>query len=462
MKITENIFKAYDIRGIVGRELNDSVIKAVGIIFGKHALKKNVKTCVVGRDGRHSGKGFIKNLVCGLRSVGIDVIDLGEVPTPVVYYGAHKFKTGTAVMITGSHNPSNYNGLKMMIAGKTLWGEDIEKIKKDVLRLENIDDSSMQLIGNCVKKNIKHDYQTELLKTINLSRPLKIAIDAGNGVAGEIAKDIYSKLGCEVSELFCDINGDFPNHHPDPADPKNLEDLIHKVAGDNLDIGLAFDGDGDRLGVVSNSGKIIWPDRQLMVYAREVLKHNHNSTIIFDVKCTQQLAPWIKKYNGQPLMWKTGHSIIKEKLKEIGSPLAGEMSGHIFFRDRWYGFDDAIYSGARLLEIISKSDDPKTYFNSIPESISTPELKLETTGISCSELVERIKSNAFFPTADNLIFIDGIRVEYSDGFGLARPSNTTPVVVFRFEGQSKNSLLRIQAEFKQILYKIDKELNLPF
>ncbi len=462
MKITENIFKAYDIRGIVGRELNDHVIKAVGIIFGKHALKKNVKTCVVGRDGRHSGKDFIKNLVSGLRSVGVDVIDLGEVPTPVVYYGAHKFKTGTAVMITGSHNPSNYNGLKMMIAGKTLWGEDIEKIKKDVLRLENTDNFSKRLIGNCVKKNIEHDYQTELLRTINLNRPLKIAIDAGNGVAGEIAKDIYSKLGCEVSELFCDINGDFPNHHPDPADPKNLGDLIHKVTGDNLDIGLAFDGDGDRLGVVSNSGKIIWPDRQLMVYARDVLKHNHNSTIIFDVKCTQQLAPWIKKYNGQPLMWKTGHSIIKEKLKEIGSPLAGEMSGHIFFRDRWYGFDDAIYSGARLLEIISKSDDPKTYFNSIPESVSTPELKLETTGMSCGELVERIKSNAFFPTADNLIFIDGIRVEYSDGFGLARPSNTTPVVVFRFEGQSKNSLLRIQAEFKQILYKIDKELNLPF
>ena len=463
MKINNTIFKAYDIRGVVGKELDNEIMYSIGIVFGQQALQKKIKTCVIGRDGRKSGKAFCKYLSDGLRVAGIDVIDLGIVPTPVVYFATHYLETGTGIVITGSHNPPDYNGLKMMLAGETLWGESILKIKNDLINLEQKDKNLGFLeVGKKEFIDILEIYEDAVIESVNLKRSIKIGIDAGNGVAGPTARKLFKKLGCEVSDLYCNIDGEFPNHHPDPADPGNLADLINLVVNKKLDLGFAFDGDGDRLGVVTNSGQIIWPDRQLMLHAKEVLDSRPGSKIIFDVKCSRHVPEWISEHGGEPIMWKTGHSLIKAKLKEIDAPLAGEMSGHLFFNDRWPGFDDALYAGARLLEILSREREPSKILESLPKSISTPELKLYCNKISHFDLVERLKSQGRFPTSKECNLIDGIRVEYTDGFGLARPSNTTPVVVLRFEANNQNSLAKIQDEFRQSFLSIDKSLKLPF
>ncbi len=463
MKINNTIFKAYDIRGVVGKELDNEIMYSIGIVFGQQALQKKIKTCVIGRDGRKSGKVFCKYLSDGLRVAGIDVIDLGIVPTPVVYFATHYLETGTGIVITGSHNPPDYNGLKMMLAGETLWGESILKIKNDLINLEQQDKNLGFLkVGKKEFIDILEIYEDAVIESVNLKRSIKIGIDAGNGVAGPAARQLFKKLGCEVSDLYCKIDGEFPNHHPDPADPGNLADLINLVVSKKLDLGFAFDGDGDRLGVVTNSGQIIWPDRQLMLHAKEVLDSRPGSKIIFDVKCSRHVPEWISEHGGEPIMWKTGHSLIKAKLKEIDAPLAGEMSGHLFFNDRWPGFDDALYAGARLLEILSREREPSKILESLPKSISTPELKLYCNKISHFDLVERLKSQGRFPTSKECNLIDGIRVEYIDGFGLARPSNTTPVVVLRFEANNHNSLAKIQDEFRKSFLSIDKSLKLPF
>ena len=463
MKINHTIFKAYDIRGIVGKELDNDIMYSIGIVFGQQALQKKIKTCVIGRDGRKSGKSFCKYLSDGLRFAGIDVIDLGVVPTPVVYFATHYLGTGTGIVITGSHNPPDYNGLKLMLAGETLWGDHILKIKNDLINLKDADKNlNFQKFGVKEEIDIWSNYETAIIDSVDLKRPIKIGIDAGNGVAGPTAKKLFKKLGCEVFDLYCEIDGEFPNHHPDPADPSNLSDLINLVVYKKLDLGFAFDGDGDRLGVVTNSGQIIWPDRQLMLHAKEVLVSRPGSKIIFDVKCSRHVSAWIYQHGGEPVMWKTGHSLIKAKLKETGAPLAGEMSGHIFFNDRWPGFDDALYAGARLLEILSREREPSKLLESLPKSISTPELKLYCNEISHFDLVERLKSEGCFPSSKESILIDGIRVEYIDGFGLARPSNTTPVVVLRFEANNHSALGKIQDEFRRSLLSIDKSLALPF
>lgn len=466
MQASASIFKAYDIRGIVDETLTESVVQAVGAALGQQILRAGQQACVVGRDGRLSGPRLIDALAEGLMSVGVDVLDVGQVPTPVVYFATVKTGCGSGVAVTGSHNPPQYNGLKMMVAGKTLWGEAIQDLYRSV-----VSGSAEQAIAACTSSQrgkriacpeLVSDYQSAVLSDIKLSRPISIAIDAGNGVAGGLAPQLLSQLGCKVQSLFCEVDGNFPNHHPDPAHVENLQDLIACVRSSDAEVGLAFDGDGDRLGVVTKSGAIIWPDRQLMLYAANVLAARPGETIIFDVKCTRHVASWVKTHGGQPLMWKTGHSLIKAKLKETGAPLAGEMSGHIFFNDRWFGFDDALYTAARLLEILSRVDDPSALLESLPDSASTPELQLATKEGENFTLVNRLRDEGEFPSAVERITIDGIRVEYADGFGLARPSNTTPVVVLRFEADTPAALARIQSEFRENFARLVPDVGLPF
>jgi phosphomannomutase/phosphoglucomutase len=366
------------------------------------------------------------------------------------------------VAITGSHNPPQYNGLKMMVAGATLAGEEIQALYQAIIAGGGQPESHIGGRGTVSAQTVVPAYLDRILSDIRLARPLRIGVDCGNGVAGSIAPDFFTAIGCEVFPLFCTVDGTFPNHHPDPADPHNLEDLIRAVKDHNLDLGLAFDGDGDRLGVVTRTGEIIWPDRQLMLYAADVLAARPGAEIIYDVKCTRHLARWIRDHGGRPLMWRTGHSLIKAKLKETGAPLAGEMSGHIFFNDRWYGFDDGLYTAARLLEILAKVKDPTATLHALPNATSTPELQIKTQEGENYALVALLKEKAEFPSARERILIDGIRVEYDDGFGLARPSNTTPVVVLRFEADNPTALARIQAEFRAVLIRLAPGLALPF
>lgn len=466
MQVSASIFKAYDIRGIVDDTLTESVVRAVGAAMGLQILQAGKQACVVGRDGRLSGPRLIDALADGLMSVGVDVLDVGQVPTPVVYYATVKTGCGSGVAVTGSHNPPQYNGLKMMVAGKTLWGDAIQALRESIVSGQ-AEQASAQCSASQRGKRIAcpelvSDYQTAVLSDIQLSRPMSIAIDAGNGVAGGLAPQLLSQLGCKVQALFCEVDGNFPNHHPDPAHVENLQDLIACVRSSDAEVGLAFDGDGDRLGVVTKSGAIIWPDRQLMLYAADVLAARPGETIIFDVKCTRHVASWVRQHGGTPLMWKTGHSLIKAKLKETGAPLAGEMSGHIFFNDRWFGFDDALYTAARLLEILSRVDNPSALLESLPDSASTPELQLATKEGENFSLVNRLRDEGEFPSAVERITIDGIRVEYADGFGLARPSNTTPVVVLRFEADTPEALARIQSEFRANLSRLVPGTGLPF
>jgi len=466
MNLPASIFKAYDIRGIVDQTLTEEGVLAIGQALGLLMHQQGQSRCVVGRDGRLSGPRLVDALTKGLTQAGIDVIQIGMVPTPVVYFATHELKTGTGVAITGSHNPPNYNGLKMMVAGTTLSGEAIQTLYRSIVSGESqahVDRvRASGRLGQVSQADVRQAYLDRIVSDVKWARPMRVAIDAGNGVAGELAPQLMKRLGADLTSLFCEVDGSFPNHHPDPADPHNLEDLIATVAAQDLELGLAFDGDGDRLGVVTRSGKIIWPDRQLMLYAADVLAKQPGAQIIFDVKCSRQLAQHIRAHGGEPLMWRTGHSLIKAKLKETKAPLAGEMSGHVFFNDRWYGFDDGLYAAARLLEILSRSDNPSAVLELLPDAISTPELQVKTQEGENHEVVARLRDQAVFPTAQSRITIDGIRVEYADGFGLARASNTTPVVVLRFEADTEQALARIQAEFKAGLLSVMPSAQLPF
>ncbi|MBA2413864.1 MAG: phosphomannomutase/phosphoglucomutase [Burkholderiaceae bacterium] len=460
MKLPDpSIFKAYDVRGIVDRTLTNDAVRSIGTALGSLASESAVLRIVVGRDGRLSGPELRDALIEGIASTGTEVIDVGMVPTPVLYFATHHLKTGSGVEITGSHNPPEYNGLKMMMAGATLHGEGIQALRQ---RLEQGRVITTTRTGHCTSADVMPAYLNAIVIDVKLARPMKIAIDCGNGVAGAVAPQLYRSLGCDVIELFCDVDGTFPNHHPDPAHPENLQDLIRCLRETDAEIGLAFDGDGDRLGVVTKDGQIIYPDRQLMLFAADVLIHHPGGEIIFDVKCTRLLAPWIRKHGGRPTMWRTGHSLIKAKLKETGAPFAGEMSGHLFFNDRWPGFDDGLYAGARLLELLSRHADPSAVLNELPAAINTPELQLKTTDGENFSLVERLKKEGEFAGAQEIITIDGVRVEYADGFGLARPSNTTPTVVMRFEGDNEAALERIQRMFGEQILKIKPDAQLPF
>jgi phosphomannomutase/phosphoglucomutase len=376
----------------------------------------------------------------------------------MVYFATHLFGNGSGVMVTGSHNPPDYNGFKMMVAGETLAAETIQDLRRLIEKGE-----FSQGKGKVESADVSGPYIDRIASDVKLARPMTIAIDCGNGSPGAFAPKLYRRLGCEVIELFCEVDGTFPNHHPDPSKPENLKDLIAELARTDAEIGLAFDGDGDRLGVVTKSGKVIYPDRQLMLFAEDVLSRNPGAQIIFDVKCTRNLFPWIRNHGGKPLMWKTGHSLIKSKLKETGAPLAGEMSGHIFFKDRWYGFDDGLYAGARLLELLSRSDNPSRVLESLPDSISTPEINiaLDKEGDN-HRLVEKMQKSAKFKGATDVNTIDGLRVEYPDGFGLMRASNTTPVLVLRFEGDTERALSRIQGDFKRVLLEAKPDARVPF
>ncbi len=455
--LSKSIFKAYDIRGIIDKTLDADVAYSIGQAFGSAALAKGEKTVVIGRDGRLSGPSLAASLAKGLQSTGVDVIDLGVVATPMVYFGTNVLGASSGIMVTGSHNPPDYNGFKMVLAGEAIYGDTILALYDRIVAKDFVTGN-----GQYSTHDIKSSYLERIISDVKLQRPIKIAVDCGNGVAGAFAGDLYRAMGCEVIELFCEVDGNFPNHHPDPAHPENLQDLIRCLQTSDAEIGLAFDGDGDRLGVVTKDGQIIYPDRQLMLFAADVLSRNAGAQILYDVKCTRHLAPWIKSHGGQPLMWKTGHSLVKAKLKETGSPLGGEMSGHVFFKDRWYGFDDGLYAGARLLEILSKVADMTKTLNDLPQSTSTPELQLKLNEGENFAIIEQMQKNANFPGATEIISIDGLRVEYPDGFGLARSSNTTPVIVMRFEAKSAEALARIQAALKTAILAVKPDAVLPY
>lgn len=444
-----SVFKAYDIRGIVPSQINPDFAFLLGRALGQRAKQLGHTQFVIGFDGRHSSPALAEQLSAGVRDQGVEVINIGMVPTPLVYFYTYANHIGACVAITGSHNPPDYNGFKMMLDGKAIYGESVSSLYHEMQALEK-----QALLGlNAPEKvlDIVPDYISRIVSDIKLKRPMRIAIDAGNGVGGKVAPDLFHALGCEIDTLFCEVDADFPNHHPDPADPHNLEDLIQHVKNTDCEIGLAFDGDADRLGVVTKSGEIIWPDRQLILYSRDVLSRIPGATIVFDVKCSRHVGEQIEAAGGQALMWQTGHSLIKQKMKEVDAALGGEMSGHTFFKERWYGFDDGLYTGARLLEILSTSDNPSAILEALPQDQNTPELKIEMQEGQPHALIKVLQEKAVLPTAKRLITIDGIRAEYEDGFGLARASNTTPVLVLRFEGRNEESLARIKAEFKAML-----------
>ena len=452
MNLPAEIFRAYDIRGIAGHTLTPEVVRAIGRALGSMAPQ-----FAVGRDGRHSGPALAEALAQGMSASGAAVIDLGMAPTPVTYFAAHHLGCGSCVSVTGSHNPPEYNGLKMVVEGHTLSGDEIQDLRRRIERGEFRSGT-----GERRRADILDAYVERIAGDVKLARPMRIAVDCGNGVAGMIAPRLFRRLGCEVEELFCEVDGSFPNHHPDPSRPENLADLIRTLRAGNAEIGLAFDGDGDRLGVVTKDGEIIFPDRQLMLFAADVLSRNPGAQIIYDVKSTRLLAPWIERHGGRPLIWKTGHSLIKAKLRETGAPLAGEMSGHTFFQERWYGFDDAMYAGARLLEILSRSADAGAALKQLPNAPSTPELNWKLAEGEPHALVARLQASRPFPRAKSVLTIDGVRAEYADGFGLARASNTTPVIVLRFEAETAAGLERIQKEFRAALQPLKPDAPLPF
>lgn len=457
MSLAAEIFKAYDIRGIVDRSLTVETVTLVGRALGSMALEAGVEAMVIGRDGRLSGPRFTEALAEGMLSTGIDVIDIGQVPTPVLYYATYELGTGSGVEITGSHNPPDYNGLKMMIDGVTLSGEQIQDVKQRILE-GNFNTGQ----GELSQVDMLDRYRDRITSDLKLARPLKVVIDCGNGVAGAIAPQIYRGLGCEVIELFCEVDGTFPHHHPDPSQAENLEDLIRAVQETGAEFGMAFDGDGDRLGVVTREGEVIWPDRQMILFARDVLSRNPGAEIIFDVKCTRTLPAAIEAAGGKASMWKTGHSLIKARLKETGAALAGEMSGHIFFKERWYGFDDGIYAGARLCELLSRMDQtPSEVFAALPNTVNTPELRLEFEEGEHYRFIEKLQANASFDNG-TVHTMDGLRVDFDGGFGLVRASNTTPMVIMRFEANDEATMKAIQEQFREVILKTAPDLDLPF
>lgn len=456
-QLDPGIFKAYDIRGVVGSTLTEHACRHIGQAFAT-LVRRNGETAVnLSRDGRLSGPALAAALATGLRAGGVDVVDLGMNATPMLYYACATTPVVSGIQLTGSHNPPEYNGLKMVLGGNALFGAQIQE-----LRELTATEAYASGAGAMRQTSIVDDYIGHIVGDIRLARPMHVVVDCGSGVSGAFAPRLLRELGCRVQELYCSVDGRFPHHHPDPADPHNLQDLIATVRHSGAELGLAFDGDGDRLGVVTPSGQIIWPDRQLMLYAADVLQRHPGAPILYDVKCTARLPVWVRQHGGEPVMGRTGHSLVKAKMKDIGAPLAGEMSGHIFFKDRWFGFDDAQYGAARLLEILSRSADPGAELEALPDSVSTPELKLDTAEGANFLLCERLQREGQFPRATQVSTIDGVRADYADGFGLARPSNTTPCVVLRFEGNDAQALQRVQDEFRAALLALDPALKLPF
>jgi len=449
MDITSSIFKAYDIRGIVEKELTPEVVKLIGMAIGSESIAQGERGIVVGRDGRLTGPVLSESLISGLIESGCHVVDIGMVPTPLVYFATYTKGASSGVMVTGSHNPPEYNGFKIMIAGETLSADKIQNLYSRILNQQFSSGS-----GSSTSINIDQDYMDTIKSDIVLERELNIVVDCGNGVAGNIAPKLFESLGAKVSKLFCLVDGRFPNHHPDPSNPENLEDLIKEVVDTGADLGLAFDGDGDRLGLVDNNGNVVWADRQMILYSRDVLSRIPGAKIIFDVKCSSLLPKDISEHGGEPIMSRTGHSFIKNKLKETDAELGGEMSGHIFFNDRWYGFDDAIYTGARLLEIISKTDKTcAEIFAELPDSVSTPEINIHFDEQGQQHDAMKVLSNSVDFPGSEINTIDGVRVDYENCWGLVRASNTTPCLVLRFEGNDKEALKSIKNQFKDWLEK---------
>ena len=456
MKVAASIFKAYDIRGVVGQTIDEAFAEHLGRAFGSEAVAAGEKAVAVGRDGRLSGPGLVAALMRGLASTGLDVVDLGAVTTPMLYYvaatrGAHGCRSG--IQVTGSHNPKDYNGFKMVLAGRAIYGDDIQRLR---VRIEA--EHYTRGKGRTATMDIGAEYKQRIVGDAKLARKMKIVVDCGNGIPGASAPGILRALGCQVVEMYSEVDGDFPNHHPDPSKPENLAELIARVKSTGAEIGLAFDGDGDRLGVVTRDGQIIYPDRQLMLLATDVLSRHRGATVVFDVKCSQRLAPAIRAAGGVPMIYKTGHSLIKAKMAEIGAPIAGEMSGHIFFGERWYGFDDATYCAARLLEILSRSNNPSAVLNALPQSFNTPELNVPCAEGEhhrlVAELQARLADGRLAFAGAELNTIDGLRIDWPDGFGLIRASNTTPVLVLRFEGHTEAALKRIEAVMMAALWTV--------
>ncbi len=455
--LPEHIFRQYDIRGIVSNELTAGVAHDIGLAIGSEIIAAGQNSVMIGRDGRLSGPKITSSIRSGISKTGCEVIDIGVVPTPVLYYAAKTMGNGSGVMVTGSHNPKDYNGIKMVIAGHTLYGEGIQKLKNRILTGDLV---AGKKLGKQKERAVTWEYINSVDEGIELGRKLKVVVDAGNGVAGDCAPDLFREIGCSVDEVYCEINGHFPNHHPDPSKPENLQDLINRVKKIGAHIGLAFDGDGDRLGVVTPKGKIINADRQLMLYAREMLKKNPGAKVLYDVKCTKHMESFIKAAGGEPEMCQTGHALVKKKMKETNAALAGEMSGHIFFNDRWHGFDDGLYTGARLLEILSNTNlNADELFDAIPDSISTPEINVKIDENKKSPIMSYLNKTVSgkFPNG-RIITIDGIRVELENGWGLIRPSNTSPVLVLRFEADTENDLSQIKEAFESWLEEATRSI----
>lgn len=460
MQVDSSIFKAYDIRGVVDKTLTEDVARAVGRVLGSLAVEANVSAFCVGRDGRLSGERLMNALVEGIASTGMKVLDVGAVPTPVLYYATKYFNCGTGVAVTGSHNPPEWNGLKMMVAGITLFADAIQDIRR---RVEAQDWIEAAVPGAVEKVDAVTPYVEKALAGIKIERRLKVAADAGSGIAGPVMLQLLSKLPVDVVPLFCEPDGRFPFHHPDPSKPKNLEDLIKTVKTEDCDYGFALDGDGDRLGVVTKQGEIIFPDRLMMLFAEDILKHHPGEPIVYDVKCSRKLVDWVKAKGGVPTISPTGHSLVKAKLRDTHAPFAGEMSGHLFFNDeRWTGFDDGLYAAVRLLEILSRTDDPSGVLSKLPNAVNTPELQIPMAEGEPKRFIERLRAQAGqFTDAADVIKVDGLRVEWKDGFALARSSNTTPVVVLRFEGDTPEALKRVKTRFIEVLRSIEPNLVIP-
>ncbi|MDA7414977.1 phosphomannomutase/phosphoglucomutase [Xenophilus arseniciresistens] len=449
MQLSPSIFKAYDIRGVVPTTLDTEVAEALGRAFGSAARAAGERSVAVGRDGRLSGPALVDALVRGLVATGVEVIDVGAVTTPMLYFAASTL-CSSGIQVTGSHNPKDYNGFKMVLAGRAIYGDEIQGLR----RVMEEGSATLAEGGSVRQVDVLPAYVERIVGDIKLQRPLKVVVDSGNGIAGASAPAIFRALGCEVTELFSEVDGNFPNHHPDPSKPDNLKDLISALQSGDAELGLAFDGDGDRLGIVTKDGQNIFPDRQMMLFAQDVLSRVPGGTIVYDVKCSQRLAPAIEAAGGKPMIYKTGHSLIKARMKEVDSPLGGEMSGHIFFKERWFGFDDGTYAGCRLLEILSGHANASAVLNALPTSFSTPEINVKCEEGEPHRLVAQLQGSAHFAAPAQVSTIDGIRVDWPDGFGLIRASNTTPVLVLRFEGQTQDALARIEAEMTALLKSV--------
>lgn len=455
-----SIFLRYDIRGIAGDTISPENTYTIGRAFSLLMQEADEQSVIVARDNRPSSPALMTALIEGLTDSGIDVISLGEQPTPLAYFATHQLNIPNALIITGSHNPPEYNGIKCVLAGKPLHSEGLQRLFRRTRAAFPVKEK-----GNHQQTDIVPDYLNRITSDIQLKRKLKVIIDCGNGTASTIAPELMRQLGCDVTTLYCDSDGTFPNHHPNPSVPDNMAEMKRQLLTGDFDLGLAFDGDGDRLGVMDCNGKIIWPDRQMMLFTEDVLHRHPGAAIIFDVKSSQHLSDTIRAQGGQPIMWCSGHSLLKEKLAQTSdAQLAGELSGHVFFKDRWYGFDDALYTAARLLELIAQNNqDSAKQFSHWPDAASTPELSIDFESYEkLVEFMHQLHQLHMQFSDGNITLIDGIRVDFDDGWGLVRASNTTPALVLRFEGKDEKTLKRIQAEFRQQLLSVEPELSLPF